>query len=422
MLTLTAVLLGLIAVAMWRATRSTLSPAVLYCGVWSATLGGLVVAGAIFLPVSEYACLIYLVGAVSFTFGSIFCLSCLGAGAIEGPRRPSPPAARVTLDLLLALLILLFPYFLHLAIAIAGTSNPIVMVQYIRQLSVQSEEGSPYGPVANLTVLAPLVALLMTYEMDGSFSRRARAVLAVVLALAYSILTGSKGGAFILLTAFFVVQVKARRIKVRTAITVGALFMAFFAAGLLAINLGGQTRGGKQVVEQEVGGRVLNYWLGAPVAYSSIAQKPDALPSSESIDRFFLQTGNSLGMKNSIPSINPPYTPIEVNGANSNTYTIYFSYFKDFGWLGAILLPAAIGAMLTWLWRRAMTGGALSVMLYASFCTGILQSIYSENFFLTLNFYIKAVVFYVIAYRVCPALYATLHLRASRAADDREFA
>lgn len=422
MLPITVTVLTLLTLAMWCITRSALSPAVLYCGVWSVTLGGLFVAGTVFLPVSEYVCLIYLVGGVSFALGSGVCLSCLSAGAADSPRRRTPSAVRITLDFITALLILLFPYFLHLAVTLAGTSNPIVMVQYIRQISVEAEGGSPFGPVANLTVLAPLVALAMTYESDGSFSRRARAALSIVVALAYSVLTGSKGGAFILVTTFFVTQIQARQIKVGTAIAAVALFTGFFGAGLLAVNLGGQTRGGTSLVAHEIGARVLNYWLGSPVAFSSIAQKPNSLPSSESIDRFFLQTGNSLGMKNSVPSINPPYTPIETDGQNSNTYTIYFSYFKDFGWLGAVLLLAVLGAMLTWAWRSAMTGGPVAVLLYASFCTGLLQSIYSENFFLTLNFYSKAVVFYLALYRVSPALFAAVSLRTPHAAGDREFA
>lgn len=420
MLLVTVVLLALLALTLWCIARSALFPPVLYCGIWAVTLGGLFVAGKLFLPVTEYVCLVYLVGAVSFAFGGVVCLSCLGAAATEGAGWRTPPAARATLDFVLVLLILLFPYFLHLAIAIAGTSNPIVMVQYIRQVSVEGQGGSPYGSVANLTVLAPLVALAMTYESDGSFARRARAVLSVLVALAYSILTGSKGGALVLVSIFFVPQIKARRISVKIAVTTFVLFASFFGAGLLAVNMGGQTSRGTNVVAREVAERALNYWLGAPVAYSSIVQTPESLPSSESIDRFFLETANSLGMRNSLPSINPPYTVIETEGANTNTYTIYFSYFKDFGWLGAVLLMAALGAVLTWAWRCAMGGGPVAVLFYATFCTGVIQSIYSEDFFLNLNFDIKAIVFFLGIYRVFPAIFAAVSLRAAHGASDHE--
>lgn len=418
MLPVTAILLALLALLMWRVARSTLFAPVLYCAIWSVTLGAIAIAGTIFLRVSEYACLVYLVGATSFALGGAVCLIYGGAAVAKSEQWRTPRAARVVLDVILALLVLLFPYFLHLAVTLAGTSNPIAMLGYIRTLTVQEQGGgSPFGAIANLTVLAPLVALAMTYESDGSLARRSRSVVSLVVALAYGVLTGSKGGALVLVMVFFVTQIRAGRIRIRTAVAALALFLGFFGAGLLAINLGGSTKGDAGVVAQEVGAELMNYLLGSPVAFSAIAQKPDALPSSESIDRFFLQTGNSFGMRNAIPDINPPFTVIETDGENSNTYTIYFSYFKDFGWLGAVLLPAAIGAMLTWVWRYAMAGGPVAVLLYASLCTAVLQSIYAESFFLNINFYVKAIVFYITVYRVLPAMLAALSLRVPQRAE-----
>lgn len=410
MLAVTVMALWLLALATWRIGRSTLFPPLLYCAIWASTLGGIGVAGARFLSISEYACLIYLVGAVSFALGGVICLSCFDF-AISTRERLSwrtPRTSLVALDLLLVLLILIYPYFLHLAVTLAGTSNPLALLVYIRRLTVEKQGGSPFGAIANLTVLAPLVALAITYESDGSFARRARSVVAIIVALAYGVLTGSKGGALLLVTVFFVTQIRARRISVKTGIAAVTLFLFFFGVGLIAINFGGSTRGNAGGIVRQVGGEVLNYWLGSPIAFSKVVERPDSLPSSESIDRFFLQTENSFGMRNKIPSINPPYTTIEAGGKNTNTYTIYFSYFKDFGWIGATLLLAAVGAMVTWVWRWAMVGGPIAALLYANLCTAILQSIYSENFFVALNFYIKAITFYIALYRIIPAIAASV--------------
>jgi oligosaccharide repeat unit polymerase len=414
MLSATVALLVLLTLTSWSVGRSILFPPVLYCAIWSLTLGGLLLCGPRFLPISEYACLIYFVGAASFVAGGVIFLGCCGRGAEENAIRQTPPAARAVLDATLFVLIVLYPYFLHLAVELAGTSNPIAMLAYIRTISVENEAASPFGPLANLTVLAPLVAFAMAYESDGSFSRRMRAVLALVAALAYSALTGTKGGALLLVVVFFVTQIRTRRIRVKSAVVAVALVVGFFSAGLLAINMGGQTQKDTGLVAREIGADLLNYWLSSPVAFSKIAEKPDSLPSSESIGRFFLQTGNSLGMRNSIPSINSEYTAVEADGENSNTYTIYFSYFKDYGWIGTVLLLAGLGAFLSWSWRWAMTGGPVAVILYANFCTAVLQSIYSENFFLTINFYLKAIAFYLAVYRILPALFAAFSLRRPR--------
>ena len=211
-----------------------------------------------------------------------------------------------------------------------------------------------------------------------------------------------RGGVLMLVTLFFITQIRVGRVKPVAAMTAFAVALALFVAGLWAINFSGHRFGDVSALADRVGGEISNYWLGSPVAFSQVATKLDSLPSTESVGRFFLQTERSLGVQVRIPSIVAPFTVFSVNGEDSNTYTIYFSYFKEYGLLGSIALLSALGGFLTLVWRRAMGGAAIAILFYASFCTAIAQSIESENFFLGLNGYIKALLVYGFLYWVLP--------------------
>lgn len=402
MLAIAVVILAVLTVLAVRVGGTVLFPPALFCVTWCATLGGVLVAGPGFLPISEYTCLIYVVGAIAFVLGGVAVLHYFeGPGQVGGLRVCSPDSTRRVLDLMLIFLIAAYPYYLHIALRIAGTSNPVLYFATMRGQMLQAR-GNPFGPAGNLNVLAALVAGAMVYESDGTGGRRLRAAVAVILALAYGVLTGSKGGVLMLVTLFFITQIRAGHLKPAAAITAFAMALTLFVAGLWAINFSGRSFGDVSALARRVGGEISNYWLGSSVAFSQVVTKPDSLPSTESIGRFFLQTERSMGVHVRIPGIVAPFTVFSANGENSNTYTIYFSYFKEYGWLGSIVLLSALGGLLTLIWRRAMGGGAIAILFYASFCTAIVQSIESENFFLGLNGYIKALIVYGLLYWAFP--------------------
>jgi oligosaccharide repeat unit polymerase len=400
-LAVTVVVLGLLTVLMKRIGGTILFPPALFSAAWFGTLAGVLMGGQQFLPIRESVCLLYIVGALAFAVGGIICAYCINAGRAYERSLASARITRSAMDVLLITLVASYPYYLRIAVRIAGTSSPILFLPAIRSKMLASG-GNPFGLAGNLNVLASLVCVAVVYESDGSLGGRFRAVMSTLLALAYSALTGSKLGVLLVVTLFFVTQVRAGRIRIMTALITCTAALTLFVGGLLAINLAGQGFGDTGATLAKVGDDIANYWLGSPVAFSQIAMRPDSLPSAENINRFFLETARSLGGHVRVPRLNTKYTVFSSSGEDSNTYTIYFSYFKDYGWFGAVILLGALGAFLTLIWRRAMSGQPVAIIFYASFCTAIVQSIYSEGFFLGLNQDIKALVLYGALYWVLP--------------------
>jgi oligosaccharide repeat unit polymerase len=405
MLVITTAALAALTLLMLVAARNTLFPPVLFCGTWLVTMLGLLVAGDIVYDAGEYAYLVFLTGALAFSAGGIVMLGLCGRPPAY-PRAPvkTPRVTRTALDILLLLLCASFPYYLRLAFSIAGTTELAPAVNSIRQQTIESEGQRIFGTVgANLAVVASLTAVAMVYETDGTWLRRLRALVAAVVALAYSMLTGSKGGTLLLLTLFLVTQVRAGRIRIGATLGVLTVVLAFFVAGLTVINFSGQRVTDVQTASRALGLVFVSYWLGAPVAFGTMAERPDSMDSSENIGRFFMETGRSLGLDVTVPSLYDKYALVGP-GIDTNTYTVYFSYFKDYGWWGTVLLLAALGAFLTLLWKRALMRNPVAILMYSLLCKDIVMSFYAENFFLDLNGLLKAMILYSALYYLLPSL------------------
>jgi oligosaccharide repeat unit polymerase len=275
-LIVTAIALTLLAALTLILSGNLLFPPALFCCTWALTLLGLCLVGNTFYDVGEYACLIFLVGAVAFSSG----------GVLELLRRPCPePMAgvrprsdrmtRTALDFLLLGLVALFPYYLRVAYSITGGSEGGLALAAIRQTMVESEGANPFGSfAANLNLVAPLVAMALYYETDGTWAQRWRAAVAIAVALAYNALTGSKGGVLFLLTLFFVGQVKAGRIRMVAAASAAAAVVSTFAGGLLLVNFYGRSFADLSTAVQELGTAAASYWLGAPVALARSLKGP----------------------------------------------------------------------------------------------------------------------------------------------------
>ena len=57
-------------------------------------------------------------------------------------------------------------------------------------------------------------------------------------------------------------------------------------------------------------------------------------------------TANKFGASFEVPSIHAQYTDIS-NDYNGNVYTIYFSYYPDYGLVGVCVVMIILGALLT---------------------------------------------------------------------------
>jgi oligosaccharide repeat unit polymerase len=228
--------------------------------------------------------------------------------------------------------------------------------------------------------------------------------LAVLVALVYGAMTGSKGNAVVLLlTLVFVSAIRAKRFPLIPAIGLTFTALALFAFGTLLVNFAYTEFAGFDELVTALVGIIQGYWLGGVLAFGEVAVQPNAFVSTQPIHRFFLETARSLGADVDVPPKHAEFTAISAD-VETNIYTAYFSYFKDYGWLGTVAIMLALGAAMTALYRAAMKGRPIAGLVFARLAVALVFTLNADHFFMGLNGLTKFVVFLFAVYRILPAL------------------
>ena len=382
--------------------KNLLYPPALFVSVWLLSFIGLILSGDTLYSVSFETLIVYFYGAIAFSIGGL---------AVIVLRKPAKIATHVSftpmrqakihriLDIVLFVIVIGLPFYWQYVTADVDFFDPLYFSTQ-RVLSVQASESSQriFNPLNNLVVLSMFLAMALHFENDGTFSRKWRAYLAILLALLYGGLTGTKGNMVILLlTLAFISSIRSRKINFIALGGVMVLVLSMFASMLLLVNYVYIDAKISFETFRLIAVTVQNYWLGGLVAFNQIVEAPLSLASNQNLNRFFLETANSFGASFSLPSIHADYTPISPS-QDTNVYTIYFSYFKDHGWLGVILGMSLLGGVLTWIYGRGRRGNPLAMAFYGINAAGIVLSVHAEHFVLGLNLYIKMLIFFYLVY------------------------
>jgi oligosaccharide repeat unit polymerase len=91
--------------------------------------------------------------------------------------------------------------------------------------------------------------------------------------------------------------------------------------------------------------------------------------------------------------------PFTGTPAVTNVYTIYGSYFADFGWAGTIFLMMALGAVLAYLYEHARQGQPEAAILYAVGVSRLMMTAATDGFLVSLSFWIQITCFTLFVYR-----------------------
>ena len=391
----------------YHLTRSGLAPPVLFTAVWITALLGIALSGDALYPVSWPALTVYFTGALAFSFGGIFGQSLGQEDRVNASREreildSSKEFRHFVMDAILLILLVGLPIYWRQAVSEFGEISGITLATIRAQEIELSEQTRTFTLLRNFPVISGFLAAALSYENDGTFSRGWRAYLSIALAIVYGSIVGTKMTVVIVpLIIFFIACLRARKILVGMALGVFLFVLAAFSAGLVVVNYAYQDLGTVPDMVHAIAATAWNYWLGGPVAFTRIVEDPQSIASTQQLSRFFLETANSLGANLDLPSLHADYTDISET-QNSNVYTIYFTYYKDFGLSVSAVLMAGVGFVSGYVYGRAGSGLPIPVLLYALLAAATVLSIHAEHFIIGLNMYIKALLFFAFLYKVVP--------------------
>jgi len=390
-------LLGILLAGNHAVSKNFLYPPALFTGVWFLSIIALALSGDTFYPISLETLLVYFMGALCFSMGGLAVISITSVTLIKRCNFTSTQKTKIQrlLDIFLVILVIGLPIYLQENDV--DFSDPLGLAMRRSEINLDQETNTTrsFGLIKNLVVLSQIIAMAMHQQNDGTFSRRWRSYLMIVIAIIYGASSGTKGNAVMLiLTLLFISFIQEKRINFIELGLGLILALGIFAIGLLFVNFAYLDKMETIPILMEV---IQNYWLGGLVTFERIVQAPASFENTQNITRFFLETGNGFGANFKIPSIHMAFTNISAS-QDSNTYTLYISYFKDYGWLGLMLGLFLLGCVLTWIYKAAYYGNPIAIALYGANSYGIILSIQAEHFFLGLNFYLKLLLMFYLLY------------------------
>jgi len=381
--------------------RSWLYPPALFCAEWSVLLTGVALSGSHFYPIHVQTLTLYLVGAISFSFGGMLISLQQQPKARSDPYSSSHLAA-VSRLLNIATLILLgsVPFYLqYVKNDLAGSPSAswldpqlwrAARLESIARELADKQAGDILGAgVMSLTLTLPLLCFI---ERNNGRFGRLRMWCSIATGLTCSLASAGRFGAFVILLGIgSLMWSEHLKIKLKFVFIGLLTLVCAYAPAAVMRNTGGS-------IDYSVGENILgvldmarDYALVGPVAFDAIMADPTAIPSVWRIDRFFLLTANRLGAHFDVRSIHAEFTSAG-DGVYQNVYTFYFAYYPDFGWPGIIVISCAFGALSAWLYRRLPGGDRLARLMFAYMIFGIFLSGFIDGFFLQLSTILKALV------------------------------
>jgi oligosaccharide repeat unit polymerase len=418
-LPLTIVLLALWSVAMVRYGRSVLFPPSSLAIVWTITLLAIWMCGDTYYPLTNTANQIVLAGVFAFSVGGICAMAapCRVQGALDAVRARRRMQVDRWLNAAGILLLLNIPfsylYYTQLSTTIAPRES---LWKQIRIATTKANvSGQAALPIQSFILpFLSIIALIGVYEYADTGRRKGRTVFLVLLAGGYQLLNGARSEVLLLLISSIVILWLTRGAPpLRLLGIMGLLFLLVFSVGQISMSkYGAAPEASLEDNLPRVAEGFGTYWLGGIIAFDQNRQNPE-LRYGWDLAKFAKRILNRFGATYSERDRNLEYTRISPTQA-TNVYTAFLPYYMDHGGMpGVIGLMFLVGFLSTYVYRCAIHGNCWAVFTLGAFVYATVMTIFSEEFFAQIMFWIKAGGVSTLVY-FAPSI--TRHTRARRTA------
>lgn len=281
--------------------------------------------------------------------------------------------------------------FAYEAITTGTSSN---MAVNLREAAVyglpSSSEKEPYTPFYYML----WIATYLLYLKDISKTQWRRAVIMGLLVIAFGLVSMSK--TFILTFGIMTLYVLARKKIIATR-------HILYGVGLLVVLLWTMqfVRYHTAVNEEKVASTFEMYVMGNFYAFETL--KPNVAEHwGEHVFRLYYVLTNKAGLS-PIEPVNP-ILPWVQRPVATNTYTVLYPFFLDFGYPGIAIFGLILGAMTGWLYSHSRQQEEFFVLMYAYFCVLLITQYNGEAFFTNLAGHIKFVLILLFPYLRIPSI------------------
>ena len=395
LLAFSCLLLAALAVLAYRIDRSAWAPATVYSAVWFVALGIVWLAGDFFYPISANTLCIYDLGAICFALGSF-----LHVRPLANANPPTQEKLRKGRSMVLGaliLLIVLFPVFILELLRMAGSAPGDNPWMSIRNALIEIEAtpgGGPFSLAMNLPEIAIGVAFVAVCLRIRKGCSRLLETGAICMALLYQVLTAARYGVFLLMVCIIVLRAMAPganwRRMARTVLPFVLGFAVLFFVNQITLSKGidktyNTLADSIDLVEKEA----VVHAVGGLVGFDQVVANRETIVANQDIDVFFVHTLNKLGAQFQEFSRNSDPLLVASPIYFTNVYTIYFCFWPHYGLPGTMALMFFLGWFAKWCYLKSRSGHDVCAILYALTINALVMSVLADEFFLTLNGWLK---------------------------------
>jgi oligosaccharide repeat unit polymerase len=364
--------------------------------VWTITLFAIWMCGDTYYPLTNNANLIVLAGVLAFSVGGTCALASpfrvRGTLDAVGRRRRMQVDRWLSAAGILLLLNMPLSYFYYTQLSTTIAPRESLWKQIRIATSKANISGQGALPIQSFILpFLTIIALIGVYEYADTGKRKFRTVFLVLLAGAYQLLNGARSEVLLLLISSIVILWLTRgAAPLRLLGIMALLFLLVFSVGQISMSKYGADPGAS--LEENLP-RVAEgfgtYWLGGIIAFDQNRQNPE-LRYGWDLGKFAKRILNRLGANYSERDRNLEYTKISPTQV-TNVYTAFLPYYMDHGGMpGVIGLMFLVGFLSTYVYRCAIHGNCWAVFTLGAFVYATVMTIFSEEFFAQIMFWIKA--------------------------------
>jgi oligosaccharide repeat unit polymerase len=401
MIIIVSSLLFLLSIINYLFARTFLYPPFIFSFLWALLLLILKCAGSMFYSISNETLLIFLFGAIAFSLGGFIPLLLKRSRRKEKPllyRENRWPEYIINIILLFSICFL--PYYVYCLVKAGISSGFGNFWMGLKYQMVNNKANLGVG-LFRIQALVGFTSILSYLEYKLGRLTKKKALIMILIALFYELSTTQRVGAFRLICALLGVKfVLERRINYRFLLT--TIVLGFFAFVIPAILVEQISKTGNLSAKFLSATKLtLLYGEGGLIAFDRVIATPtNYIGPRLATYRFFLALSNALGYTNfELPKLIPilTFTPLP-----TNVYTMYFSYFMDFGYLGVFGLTFLIGIVSSFIFIHAYYDkNEIYIFLYGIMIIAtILISSMNEIFYTSISYWLQAILFILVAYKI----------------------
>lgn len=321
---------------------------------------------------------------VPFVLSSYFICSILrGKKTIEPIMSNYNPIVFKGMFILTVIFVPISAYLTYQYASTLGLSNNIFF--NLRYTANQGDYDSGILKYISFIALVPLLA-----QCNAPIINKSRLALIFILNIILSLTTMAKTSLFIAIVGSILILIWNNRIKPRVLIIVFALFLG------LTILFSVIRSNTMDYNNADFSQTLSVYTLSPLVAFDQEASMTsDYNYQGIKTLRFFYQLTKSLGFDVEVDNTVQPFVKVPYS---TNVYTVFYQYFKDFGYLGIVLFAIIDGFIYGYIYSRINQNPVFKI-IYAYCAVSLFLQFFNEIFWVTASIVIQiCILSYLIYY------------------------